>query len=187
MDFLEGLARSGGRGGTRGVVRFGGGDDFAHAACRAGAEGFLHGLREGHRLRVGCDHPAPGERLHQVPVAAGGEKPRAQREDEGEFVAHESGGNGAKRIWQEQRAARGKDRSAVGSPRHHFLMRLKAGLQGAKDSSSGVWSFLSGPALVIVMRVALSAWKKKGVPQRSVSSPSRLIAGWSGGMSARRS
>jgi hypothetical protein len=36
-------------------------------------------------------------------------------------------------------------------------MRLKAGLQGAKDSSSGVWSFLSGPALVMVMRVALSA------------------------------
>lgn len=29
--------------------------------------------------------------------------------------------------------------------------------QGAKDSSSGVWSFLSGPALVMVMRVALSA------------------------------
>jgi len=38
-------------------------------------------------------------------------------------------------------------------------MSEKDGLQGAKVSSSGVWSFLSGPALVMVMRVALSAWK----------------------------
>ena len=51
----------------------------------------------------------------------------------------------------------GRFRSRVGSRRLHLLMRGKDGFQGAKDSSSGVWSFLSGPALVMVMRVALSA------------------------------
>ena len=157
MDFLEGLAGSGGRGGIGGVLRFGGGDDFAHAARRACTEGFLNGLRERHRLRVGCDHAAPGEGLHHVPVAASGEEPRAQRKDKGEFVTHDSGGNGVERVWQAQGGARRGVRSGVGSRRLHLLMRRKDGLQGAKDSSSGVWSFLSAPALVMVMRVALSA------------------------------
>ncbi len=58
---------------------------------------------------------------------------------------------------------------------------------GAATRSSSVHIFWLGPALRISILVALSAWKKNGVPQRSQRSPAGLIAGGSGGRSTRRS
>ena len=64
---------------------------LADAAHFVAGESLLHGAQERHRVRVGHDHAAPAEGLHRVPVAARGEEPRGQRQDEGELAAHVGG------------------------------------------------------------------------------------------------
>jgi len=65
-------------------------DELAHAAEIVPCERQPDRFRDRHRLRIGRDHASPPKRLHQIPMTPGGEKPRGEREDEGDALTHGS-------------------------------------------------------------------------------------------------
>ena len=74
-----------------GLLLLRGGDGEADAAHLVWRKGPLGSAQQRHGLRVGREHAAPGEYLHKIPLAPGGEEPRGEREKEGRPTEHEWG------------------------------------------------------------------------------------------------
>src|SRR5437879_4198049 len=77
QDFRAELA-AGNRGGVF-LLLLRAGDGRANFAAAFGTEGELGRLEQRERAGVDHEHPAPRERLHQIPLAARGEEPRGER------------------------------------------------------------------------------------------------------------